>query len=349
MSNSSPLDFFQINMDYSADLPINTMGRRIRTRLYFTSESHLHTVLNVLRFSNGSERKSILSDNGIDIINSTPELCYLTQIVMRVFEDCRPELRDDPKRLRVEILFSPGASATPLHLEEADRESDLSRVDTAPLQMIGRDNLTCEELESFFEEAMMVGPAHVGDEYPEAATSLSRPPKDVEVTNPPSSKADALEANGEKSSDLALSHNGSVFSSLRVETGNLSETNSGHEERQVSAAKEPTNTSFSARNDRAIPVSTEDPDKTKESDARKDSSQAEDGGDDDKPDGFGLEDDDESVDTLSSEVVRKAVARKAFWTTVAVGSFVLGASCILFAIRLADDSRHRRASRRYIG
>jgi len=348
VSNSFSLAPFQINMDYSADLPINTMGRRIRTRLYFTSESHLHTVLNVLRFSNGSERKSILSDNGIDIINSTPELCYLTQIVMRVFEDCRPELRDDPKRLRVEILFSPGASATPLHLEEADRESDLSRVDTAPLQMIGRDNLTCEELESFFEEAMMVGHAHVGDEYPEA-TSLSRPPKDVEVTNPPSSKAEAIEANGEKSSDPVFSQNGSMFSFPRVETANLSETISGREERQVPAAKEPTNPSLSARNDRAIPVSTEDPDETKESDAGKDISPAADGGDDDKPDGFGLEDDDESVDTLSSEVVRKAVARKAFWTTVAVGSFVLGASCILFAIRLADDSRHRRASRRYIG
>ena len=38
---------YMINMNYEADLPINTMGRRIRTRLYFTSESHLRTVLNV--------------------------------------------------------------------------------------------------------------------------------------------------------------------------------------------------------------------------------------------------------------------------------------------------------------
>lgn len=34
---------YLINMDYHADLPINSMGRRVRSRLYFTSESHLHS------------------------------------------------------------------------------------------------------------------------------------------------------------------------------------------------------------------------------------------------------------------------------------------------------------------
>lgn len=34
---------YLINMDYSADLPINSLGRRVRSRLYFTSESHLHS------------------------------------------------------------------------------------------------------------------------------------------------------------------------------------------------------------------------------------------------------------------------------------------------------------------
>ena len=35
---------YLINMEYSADLPINSMGRRVRSRLYFTSESHLHSL-----------------------------------------------------------------------------------------------------------------------------------------------------------------------------------------------------------------------------------------------------------------------------------------------------------------
>ena len=145
-------------MDYSRDLPINTMGRRIRTRLYFTSESHLHTVLNSLRFANpDSNVNSLLSEEGIRILNAAPELCYLTQIVMRVFEDNRSEMANDPRRFRVEIFFSPGATATPLHLDELDRDMDSSRFDTAPLQMIGRDGLTCQEVEDFFETAILEG------------------------------------------------------------------------------------------------------------------------------------------------------------------------------------------------
>lgn len=154
-------------MDYSADLPINTMGRRIRTRLYFTSESHLHTVLNALRFAGDNQASSLLSEQGVAIINGTPELCYLTQIVMRVFEDSdRP--MDDPKRFRVEILFSPGATATPFHLDETNRDSDASRFDTAPLQMIGREGLTCQEVEDFFEEVIMSSGEFEDDEIEES-------------------------------------------------------------------------------------------------------------------------------------------------------------------------------------
>lgn len=162
---------YLINMEYSLDLPINTMGRRIRTRLYFTSESHLHTVLNVLRFAKCHDGcKSLLSEQGMKIINGTPELCYLTQIVMRVFEDSRRDI-NDPRRFRVELLFSPGATATPFHMDEFDRDADLSRFDTAPLQKIGRDDLTCEDVEAFFEGAIRAGRSD--DEVAEAMEVMS--------------------------------------------------------------------------------------------------------------------------------------------------------------------------------
>ena len=108
---------YLINMDYSSDLPINSMGRRVRSRLYFTSESHLHTLLNVLRFpsSKDSSVPSPLSKLGQEILANASELCYLTQVVIRLFEDTQ-KLSDDPKRFRVEIWFSPGATATPLHV-----------------------------------------------------------------------------------------------------------------------------------------------------------------------------------------------------------------------------------------
>lgn len=96
---------YLINMDYSSDLPIQSLGRRVRSRLYFTSESHLHSLLNVLRFP--AIVPSPLSVKGQGIIANASELCYLTQIVIRLFED-NHKPSDDPKRFRVEILFSPG-------------------------------------------------------------------------------------------------------------------------------------------------------------------------------------------------------------------------------------------------
>ena len=151
---------------------INSMGRRIRTRLYFTSESHLHTVLNTFRFAQtGESKKSLLSHHGKSILNSTPELCYLTQVVMRVFEDNRRPV-EDPRRFRMEILFSPGATATPMHMNELDREQDQSRFDTAPLQLIGREGLTCQEVEEFFEQAIMAGRSDE-ESYEIASTSTA--------------------------------------------------------------------------------------------------------------------------------------------------------------------------------
>jgi hypothetical protein len=54
-----------------------------------------------------------------------------------------------------------------------------------------------------------------------------------------------------------------------------------------------------------------------------------------------------TINTLTSEIIRKVVARKHFWSTIAVGSFVIGAGCLLLALKLTDDSRQRRWSRYY--
>lgn len=156
---------YMINMEYSADLPINTMGRRVRTRLYFTSESHLHTLLNVLRFTYNDPRSSssILSKRGRDLVDRTPELCYLTQIVFRLFEDPKKDI-NDPKRFRLEVLFSPGATATPLHMAEMDRDLDNSRFETDPLELISKDGLSCQEVEDYFDECIDEGKTDEDDD-----------------------------------------------------------------------------------------------------------------------------------------------------------------------------------------
>jgi len=162
---------YMINMDYSADLPINTMGRRIRTRLYFTSESHLHTLINVLRFSsNKNEKDCPLSKRGTDIIGQAPEFCYLTQVIIRLFEDTAKK-ESDPKRFRIEILFSPGASATPLHMPTLDRDFDNKRIVTEALQVVSKNNLTCQEVEDYFTSSIDEGRT---DEDDDAMSNISR-------------------------------------------------------------------------------------------------------------------------------------------------------------------------------
>jgi len=156
---------YMINMEYSADLPINTMGRRVRTRLYFTSESHLHTLLNVLRFTYDDPRSSsfILSEYGRALVDKTPELCYLTQIVFRLFEDPKKDM-SDPKRFRIEILFSPGATATPLHMAEMDRDLDNSRFETDSLKLISKEGLSCQEVEEYFTDCIDQGKTDEDDD-----------------------------------------------------------------------------------------------------------------------------------------------------------------------------------------
>ena len=197
---------YMINMDYSADLPINTMGRRIRTRLYFTSESHLHTLINVLRFAYDGNSCSVLSPYGMDLLNESKEVCYLTQIVMRLFEDTGRRL-NDPRRFRVEILFSGGATATPIHQARSTKETDLTRLDTEPLQAVGRDGLTCAEVENFFdsiitERGKSDGQHDVESVSDPGAPKVPKPPKTPNnLTTPKTTNGSAVKIESSGTTD----------------------------------------------------------------------------------------------------------------------------------------------------
>eukprot|EP00127_Corallochytrium_limacisporum_P000132 Clim_evm15s5 gene=Clim_evmTU15s5 len=93
---------------------IKSRSRSVRTRLYFTSESHLHALLNLLRFSGGigKDGDDPVWDSAMKKIEDLSELNYLSHIVLRLFENTKLPL-DDPSRFRMEIHVSPGANIDP--------------------------------------------------------------------------------------------------------------------------------------------------------------------------------------------------------------------------------------------
>lgn len=83
--------------------------RHVRTRLYFTSESHVHSLLSILRFGAlCDESKDEQWKRAMDYQNFVSELNYMTQIVIMLYEDPNKDLSSE-ERFHVELHFSPGA------------------------------------------------------------------------------------------------------------------------------------------------------------------------------------------------------------------------------------------------
>lgn len=119
---------------------------QVRTRIYFTSESHIHSLLSVLRFAHlggRGDKNNLAAVQGVGaygdgpasvsgvprgpdgapvrlvseaaeriIREETPELDYLSHIVFRMYENKRVPIQD-PQRFRLEVMFSPGAAFSP--------------------------------------------------------------------------------------------------------------------------------------------------------------------------------------------------------------------------------------------
>ncbi|KAL2330035.1 hypothetical protein Fmac_017616 [Flemingia macrophylla] len=151
---------------------VKTPERHVRTRLYFTSESHIHSLMNVLRYCNLDEslleEESLVCYNALERLYRTKELDYMSYIVLRMFESTEVAL-EDPKRFRIEMTFSRGADLSPLEKNDSEAAS-LHQEHTLPimgperLQEIG-SYLTLEKME------MMVRPfAMPAEDFPPPAT-----------------------------------------------------------------------------------------------------------------------------------------------------------------------------------
>lgn len=83
-------------------------GRHVRTRLYFTSESHVHSLLSVFRHGGLlDESQDAQWQRALAYLSAISELNYMTQIVIMLYEDNTQDPLSE-ERFHVELHFSPG-------------------------------------------------------------------------------------------------------------------------------------------------------------------------------------------------------------------------------------------------
>ncbi|XP_051978729.1 inositol hexakisphosphate and diphosphoinositol-pentakisphosphate kinase 1-like isoform X4 [Xyrauchen texanus] len=83
-------------------------GRHVRTRLYFTSESHVHSLLSIFRYGGLlDEQIDEQWKQAMDYLSAVTELNYMTQIVIMLYEDNNKDPSSE-ERFHVELHFSPG-------------------------------------------------------------------------------------------------------------------------------------------------------------------------------------------------------------------------------------------------
>ena len=168
---SNPLEpieetFHQLDVNSEGAHDIKSPLRRVHSRIYFTSESHVQCLANVLctglraihrgGLETGGEavekildvsNAHIFSREGREILENCLETNYMTNYVFKVFEDVSKGM-EDPRRYKVVIQFSPGVEFDLLGLPHAKPHHIPQVLD--PLQ-ISPSTLTLEEMERFLQ------------------------------------------------------------------------------------------------------------------------------------------------------------------------------------------------------
>uniref|UniRef100_A0ACB8EQL5 Inositol hexakisphosphate and diphosphoinositol-pentakisphosphate kinase 2 n=1 Tax=Sphaerodactylus townsendi TaxID=933632 RepID=A0ACB8EQL5_9SAUR len=167
--------------------------RHVRTRLYFTSESHVHSLLSTLRYGSLCDAsKDEQWKRAMDYLNVVSELNYMTQIVIMLYEDPNKELSSE-ERFHVELHFSPGAKGceedknlpSGFGYRPASRENDGSkkslRIDSDEESHSSKRDETDRSIMMF--KPMVSDPIHIHRKSP---LPRSRKIGSVELTGKPS-------------------------------------------------------------------------------------------------------------------------------------------------------------------
>ncbi|XP_048041024.1 inositol hexakisphosphate and diphosphoinositol-pentakisphosphate kinase 2 isoform X4 [Megalobrama amblycephala] len=121
-------------------------GRHVRTRLYFTSESHVHSLLSIFRYGGLlDEEKDQQWKRAMDYLSAVSELNYMTQIVIMLYEDNNKDPSSE-ERFHVELHFSPGVKVSEeesapmgFGFRPASAENDQKQTDPGSLENLARD------------------------------------------------------------------------------------------------------------------------------------------------------------------------------------------------------------------
>ncbi|XP_037645673.1 inositol hexakisphosphate and diphosphoinositol-pentakisphosphate kinase 2 isoform X7 [Sebastes umbrosus] len=122
-------------------------GRHVRTRLYFTSESHVHSLLSIFRYGGLLDEENDQQwKRAMDYLSAVSELNYMTQIVIMLYEDNNKDLTSE-ERFHVELHFSPGVKGveeeenapTGFGFRPASAENGQKQTDPGSLEDLTRD------------------------------------------------------------------------------------------------------------------------------------------------------------------------------------------------------------------
>ena len=134
--NNKNEDFLQENK-YNE---INPNNKNVKTRFYFTSQSHLYALFNTIVY--GLNSFLVDDKNNNNQIWKMFDLDYCSHIVFRLFENFNVK-ENDEKRYRIEIIISSGANKDP---KLSDNEHMLS----VNPWIVVNDHLTIDEINKYF-------------------------------------------------------------------------------------------------------------------------------------------------------------------------------------------------------
>ena len=128
---------------------IKSHWRHVRSRFYFTSASHMYTLLNVIKFglSHVPNSKTISTTNqklAHSKLEDAHRLDFISGIFFRVFENLVSE-ENDPARFKLEIMVNRGSTLDPNKVKDIENHCIEIKLDNCYTK-----TLTLDDVDSFF-------------------------------------------------------------------------------------------------------------------------------------------------------------------------------------------------------